>query len=288
MNPESFYDKVFSNGGIHMLKISFIGAGRMTQSFLQGLSVSDDFLNWDIMLSNRSFSKLETLQTLYPIRITQDNRECVRDADIVILAVKPQQLQDVIVEIRDEIQEHTLIISLAAAITLDQLSAWFNKPVKLIRFMPNTAVAIHLGSIAVCPSPIVSETEIQEILRLFKPLGSLYRLDENLIDAFIAASGSGIAFVYFLIDIFTKNAIAKGLPENDAKVLCLETFQAAVSMAKSQDLELSDLIDQVCSKGGTTIEGIKTLQASDLEVILNTTFEATMNRSKELSELLNR
>lgn len=271
-----------------MRKISFIGAGRMTQSFLQGLSASEDFLNGSIMLSNRSSGKLETLKALYPIQVTQDNTACVRNADIVILAVKPQQLKDVILEIRDEIEDNAIVISLAAAITLEQLSTWFGKPVKLIRFMPNTAVAINLGSIAVCPSSNLTEVDIQMVLGLFKPLGTLYLLEENLFDAYIAASGSGIAFVYYLIDTFTKNAIAKGIPERDAKILCLETFQAAISMAKSQNLELSDLIDQVCSKGGTTIEGIKTLQASNLDTILNDTFEATMKRSKELSESLNR
>lgn len=249
---------------------------------------SSDFRQFEVNVSNRTPQKLETLKSLFPILPVSDNRTCAGSADILVLAVKPQQMKDVIAEIRDCVNPQTIVISLAAALSLKQIESWFEHPVKLIRFMPNLGVAVGQGSLAVCCARTVSASDLDEVMSVFGPLGKFHVLPEPMIDSFIASSGSGIAFVFALIKAFSDTAARKGFTPEEARALTLETFSAALTLAQASDHSLSELIDQVCSKGGTTIEGIKVLNASNLTDILNQAFEATIARSKELSEILNR
>lgn len=263
------------------MKISFIGAGKMTHAFCEGLSHTDFFREHSVIISNPSTNKLNDLKEKYQCNITHNNVDCVVDMDIVILAVKPQQLHSVCQEIKEHIGQDTLIVSLAAGVSLSQLEQWLNYK-KIVRLMPNTAIAKNGGAIA-CTSSDLNQTTIDLIIDLFLPLGNIYVIDESKMNAYIAANGSGIAFVYELMRVFTKNAIEAGLDESIAQSIIQNTFSSASSMV-DESTDIQDLIDQVTSKAGTTIEGIKVMRDSDLEEIIKQTFRATILRAEEISK----
>lgn len=264
------------------MKISFIGAGNMTQAFLKGLCGS--LFEHEIWVSNRSPGKLDGID-IPNINKSIDNHRAVHDADLVVLAVKPHQMFELLETIRAEINPNAIIISLAAGLELDQLKDWLYPEAKLIRFMPNTAIALGCGSIAVCNNENIDALELNLIKDLFKPCGSLLDLDEAQFELFIAASGSGIAFVYQIMDCYVHALKELGLEERLAKSLITDTFFAASSMVKLNP-DLEDLMSRVASKGGTTIEGLNALRASQLKEILLEMSEKTILRSKQLREEL--
>ena len=263
------------------MKISFIGAGKMTHAFCEGLSHTDFFTEHQVTISNSSLGKLEELKSLYPITVTQSNVECIKHADLIVLAIKPQQLYSVTQEIKSYLNKDTIIVSLAAGVTLSQCEKWLNHS-KIIRLMPNTAIAKNSGAIA-CTTLNCTQEEIDTIVDLIQPLGNIYIIDESKMNAYIAANGSGIAFVYELMRVFTKQAIEFGLDESIAQSVVQNAFSAASQMV-DDTLDIQLLINQVTSKAGTTIEGINVLRQSELESILHRTFDATIHRAKEISQ----
>lgn len=269
------------------MKIAWIGAGRMTQAFLTGFQTSEP--SFDHHVSTRTVEKLKDLKHLFHVQVHTTNVECVKAANIVVLAIKPQQMQSVLSEIKNSISKETLVISIAAALSIKQLETWLEKPTKILRLMPNTAVALKQGSMAYAVNNYVESTDVQVFHQVFSPLGNLHAMDESKINAFIASSGSGIAFVYHLLDAFISAGAQQGFSHEEATQLSYETFEAALAMAKASKMSLSDLIDQVCSKGGTTIEGIQVLKNANLVEVFNQTFSATIQRSvalqKELGEV---
>ncbi|NTW90997.1 MAG: hypothetical protein HGA35_03570, partial [Erysipelotrichaceae bacterium] len=158
---------------------------------------------------------------------------------------------------------------------------WFNHR-KIIRLMPNTAIAKNSGAIA-CTTLNCTQEELDSIVDLIQPLGNIYIIDESKMNAYIAANGSGIAFVYELMRVFTKQAIEFGLDESIAQSVVQNAFNAASQMV-DDNTDIQMLIDQVTSKAGTTIEGINTLRQSELESIVYKTYEATIHRADEISQ----
>ena len=263
------------------MRISFIGAGKMTHAFCEGLSHTDFFTEHQVTISNSSLGKLEELKSLYPITVTQNNMECIKQADLIVLAIKPQQLYSVTQEIKSYLNKDTIIVSLAAGVTLSQCEKWLNHS-KIIRLMPNTAIAKNSGAIA-CTTLNCTQEEIDTIVDLIQPLGNIYIIDESKMNAYIAANGSGIAFVYELMRVFTKQSIEFGLDESIAQSVVQNAFSAASQMV-DDTTDIQSLIDQVTSKAGTTIEGINILRQSELESILHRTFDATIHRAEEISQ----
>ncbi len=264
------------------MKISFIGAGNMTQAFLKGLDRS--FFEHEVWVSNRSQAKFDMLD--YPnITTSLDNHKAIQNADIIILAIKPQQMFELLEASRMDIKSNAIVISLAAGLSMRQLERWMFPEVKLIRFMPNTAIALGIGSIAVCNNQNVDASELILVKELFKPCGSLIDIDENQFELFIAASGSGIAFVYQIMESYIQIMKELGLNEAQAKSMIIDTFIAASSMAKINP-DLEDLMNRVASKGGTTIEGLNVLRASKLNDILMDMCQKTIHHSQQLSEEL--
>jgi len=263
------------------MKISFIGAGKMTHAFCEGLASTDFFLQHSVTVSNPSVQKLNDLKNNYPLTITHNNLDCVKGMDIIVLAIKPQQLLSVCEEIKGNIGQDTLIVSLAAGVSLSQLEQWLGYS-KIVRLMPNTAITKNCGAMA-CVSNKLSQSEINTIINLFKPLGHIYVIDESQMNAYIAANGSGIAFVYELMRVFTKQAVEAGLDASMAQSIVQNTFSAASQMI-DDSTDIQTLIDQVTSKAGTTIEGINILRQSDLETIIQNTFNATILRAEEISK----
>lgn len=264
------------------MKISWIGAGNMTKSFLKGFEDKTGLVHH---VSSRRQESIDLLRQDFHFVPHQDNKSCVHNADIVVLAVKPQQLHDVCIEIKDDIPSDALVISIAVGINVDLLDTWLDHKFKLIRMMPTTAVSIKKGSIALCCNQKINTSDLQTISSTFGHVALLTPINENDMNVFVSNSGSGIAFVYRLMSAFVKASIEYGLDEESAKALVAQTFTAAAEMAKVNEMDLDLLIKNVSSKKGTTIEGLAILDKSIDQVVLDT-FSATQNRAAEIQEEL--
>lgn len=264
------------------MKISWIGAGNMTRSFLKGFENSTGIVNH---VSSRRQESIDLLRQDFHFVPHLDNKSCVRNADIVVLAVKPQQLHDVCEDIKDDIPEDAMVISIAVGISIELLEKWLGNKHKLIRMMPTTAVSIQKGSIALCCNHKINTSDLQKINSTFTQVALLTPIQESDMNVFVSNSGSGIAFVYRLMKAFVSASVDYGIDEEDAKALVVQTFSAASEMAKVNDMDLNQLIINVSSKKGTTVEGLAILDQS-IDQLIHNTFEATQNRASEIQKEL--
>lgn len=262
------------------MRIAWIGAGKMTESFLKGFEGEKNIIHY---VSSRRQESLDKLREQFHFIPQVDNVSCVQKADIIVLAVKPQQLHDLCIEIKDAIPKEAFVISIAVGISVHLLESWLGLDLKIIRMMPTTAVSIKKGSIAMCCNHKIKTQDLQKIYSVFESVAMLKPLLEEEMNIFVSNSGSGIAFVYRLMQAFVRASVDKGMNEEDAKTLVAQTFSASAEMAKENNLDFDQLILNVSSKKGTTIEGLAILDASIDQVILDT-FTATQNRADEIQK----
>lgn len=265
------------------MQIAWIGAGKMTQSFLKGFKEAK--VAHEHHVSSRTAASSLALQKDFDIEVHFNNVSCIKNAQLIVLAVKPSQLHDVCVEIKDFIPPDAFVISLAVGIDLNLLESWLGSTHKLIRMMPTTAVSIQKGSIALCCNDCIKTCDLQTLRSVFEPLAILHPVSEDDMNVFVANSGSGIAFVYRLMKAFMDASIKNGMDEFTSQELVAQTFDAAAAMAKNNAIDLEKLIQDVSSKNGTTVAGLAILDQSIDRIVLDT-FDATQKRADEIQKEL--
>ena len=258
------------------MKIAWLGSGKISNAFFTPLKTHVGF---EVFVYSRTYETLKSLETLYPIIACKTIEACVRDADMIVLAVKPNVIQSALNDLKPYLKESTLMVSLAAGISLQQLHQFSNHS-NIIRLMPSTAVSIQKSIMAICYDE-VSLNNLDHLNQFFAHFGQLIKIDETLMNAFIASSGSGIAYVYAMMDAMMVESKRLGFSEELARDIILKTFEAAVLMAKSHPLALEALMLQVASKGGTTEAGLLKLR-DPLQSLIHDTFEATLLKAKDL------
>lgn len=266
------------------LKISFIGGGNMARALISGL-LQQGFAASHINVIESDAGKRASLKNDFGINVTEQ-LPSVTHSDIIVLAVKPQQLRDVSIFLGSLLKQQ-LLISIAAGVRLHDLARWLGGYQAIVRVMPNTPAQIQLGVSALFASPAVSESQRQQADHLLKAVGqTLWLDDENQMDAVTAISGSGPAYVFYLIEAMQEAAVSLGFSIEQAKMLSLQTFAGASQLAIKSEVDIVDLRHQVTSKGGTTERAIQSMQAADIKRIIVEAANAAAHRSKELGDLL--
>ncbi|MCK5845436.1 MAG: pyrroline-5-carboxylate reductase [Victivallales bacterium] len=263
------------------MNIAFIGAGKMATAIVKGmLAAGSPFKKHEIIASDVSeeSAKLFTYKTGIPCAATP--RECVEKADFVLLAVKPQSISDAIAEISGAAAGKPLI-SIAAGVTLKTLMEGFETD-RVIRVMPNTPLMIGEGASVLAASPNATENDKKTALAIFAASGITYELDESLIDAVTAVSGSGPAYFFEMIDAMAEAGTKAGLPAEIAMELTIQTACGAAGMLKAKNGTPHELRDAVTSPGGTTAAALATMEKNNFRGLLNDAVEAAKNRSIEL------
>jgi len=271
---------------MQMKTISFIGAGNMANSIIRGLLAHHYDPN-HIYATNRNIEKLTTLQQQCGIHVTTNNIEAAQQADILVLAVKPQDLAAVCAQLQAIIGTNMpLILSLITGKTIATLEAQLqSKHLPIVRCVPNTPAALGYGITAGFVNAYVSEVQKENISMIFNAIGSSVWLDdETQLNAVTAVSGCGPAYFFYLMENFIKAAIAQGLPESIAKSLVKQTALGAAKMALASPEPLSVLRRHVASPGGSTEQGIKVLQQHHIAQILQEVIDAANKRATELAE----
>ncbi len=257
--------------------IGFIGGGNMAEAIIKGIFVKH---GGDIIVSEPVDKRRAYLEETYHIKTTPDNKEVVRNCNIIILAVKPQNMDDVTAQIADVISEDKIIVSIAAGITLSYLSSRLNTA-KIIRVMPNTPALVQEGMSVMSMCECMHDKEIGLIKDIFMSIGILISLPEKYMDAVTALSGSGPAFIAYFIEAMIEGGIKTGLSKDNATELAVQTLLGTARLLDT-GISPSKLREMVTSPKGTTAAGLKVLEGKGLKDIVTATIEAAANRSKEL------
>ncbi|MCF7956583.1 MAG: pyrroline-5-carboxylate reductase, partial [Phycisphaerae bacterium] len=214
-----------------MSSIGFIGAGNMAQAIINGIIQAGQFAPADVMVSDISGDRIIELFKMYGVTGVSNNTAIVQKADIIVLSVKPQVMASVLEEIKSSIKENSVVISIAAGITVDTISKTLGN-VQIIRVMPNTPSLVSEGMSGLY-SPNASDNTMQNALEIFSPIGkAVMDDDEDLIDAVTAISGSGPAYFFLLMEEMIKSAQKLGLTEDTATELVLQTAKGASILAE--------------------------------------------------------
>ncbi len=263
--------------------IGMIGTGNMGNALIDGLIRSGATSPERIICSDASDRQLATAHDKFKIATTTDNNEVVRSADIIIYAIKPQIMASVLKETADALDMSKLIISIAAGVPLAAIESLLRKDLRLIRVMPNVAVAVREGATAIAAGGHASKDDVKMAMAIFDSVGKSIFLKENdLMDAITGLSGSGPAYIFMIVDALADAGVKVGLSRKDALFLASQTILGAAKLLLETDAHPGQLKDSVTSPGGTAIAGLHTLEKGGLRTTLINAVEAAANRSKEL------
>lgn len=273
-------------------RISFIGAGNMAASLIGGL-LAQGVPAQSLRAADPGEAQRQQIGERFGIATFADNAAAVADADVVLLAVKPQVMKAVCKSLAPHLAEGTLVISIAAGISCDSLQRWLAQPgrptVAVVRCMPNTPALLRQGVSGLFASAEVSADQRALAERLLSAVGlALWLDDESLIDAVTAVSGSGPAYFFLMVEAMTAAGVRLGLPQATADQLSRQTALGAARMLCESDVEAAELRRRVTSPNGTTEAAIKAFQAGDFEALVQRALDAAAARSGELAEQLGR
>ena len=264
------------------MKIGFIGLGNMAKAMIGGMVDKKIVLPGDIVGTAKTKATGEVMSASYGIGIRDTNAEVAKEADVLILAVKPQFMEEVIKEIRGEISANTLIISIAAGKTIKWIEDTFGSEIKLVRCMPNTPAMVGAGCTGVCVNDRVSKEETDYSLKLMESFGMARLIPERLIDAVGAVSGSSPAFVFMFIEAMADAGVAAGMPRAQAYEFAAQAVYGSAKLVLESGKHPGELKDMVCSPGGTTIQGVRVLEEKGMRGAVMDALAAVVERTKEL------
>jgi pyrroline-5-carboxylate reductase len=266
--------------------IGFIGAGHMTLSLVSGLVESGIKPN-QIWVSDRNESKLKALSTQFGVNTESTNQAIAKAVRVLVLSVKPKDMQAVCLELQSLVQERMpLIISLAAGILTSQLARWLGANTAIVRAMPNTPALLRVGATGLYANTRSSEEQKNLAESLMRAVGvTVWVNHEHDMDIITALSGSGPAYFLLMMEWLQKGAEELGLSTNAARLLTLQTSLGAARMAMESDISLEELRKRIATPGGTTEAALKTLEAGGFRTLLKKTLEAAKTRSEEISHL---
>ncbi|MDR5659124.1 pyrroline-5-carboxylate reductase [Serpentinicella sp. ANB-PHB4] len=265
------------------LKIGFIGSGNMAEALIAGfVDYSKDIKNY-IFVTDKDKNKAMNLSGKYGIGHFLSNKETLRECDIIFLAIKPNVYSYVLEELKDIVEDRHILVSLAPGISNEYMESFFSKPVKLIRTMPNTPVHVKEGMIVASPNAQIKDVDLEIVVSLLSSVGKVDIIQENLMDAIPAISGSSPAYVYLLIEALADGAVLQGIPRDKAYAYGAQAVLGAAKMVLDTETHPGKLKDHVCSPGGTTIEAIYSLEKSGFRGSIIKAMEACTEKTKRLN-----
>ncbi len=268
-------------------RITFIGCGNMGRSLIGGLIANGLSVN-SITGTDVNAEQRQTTASQFNIEVLEDNQQAIKDADVVVLAVKPQSMQETLQAIKaDLVQEKPLLISIAAGIQLSDLGKWAGDELAIVRTMPNTPALIQSGATALCANQFTSDAQRDLAEAIMRSVGlALWLDDETLMDAVTALSGSGPAYYFLIMEVMEKAATQLGLSQEHARLLTLQTAFGAAKMALESNHDTETLRKQVTSPGGTTEQALNVLMNGGIEDLFKDALKAAQKRSAELAATL--
>lgn len=263
-------------------KLAFIGGGNMAEAIISGLLDKLVIERTNITVLEKRPERCVYLEK-YGIRAVTDEIESIKNADIIVLAIKPQQFAEVVEQLRP-VRPDSLVISILAGTRIERIEQALGGPVRVVRVMPNTPALVGEGMAGISAGTNATEDDITVTKFIFDQLGKSVIVPEPMLDLVTGVSGSGPAYVFYCIEALTEAAIQMGMREDQAQLLVAQTFKGAVELLISSGESAAELRKKVTSKGGTTEQGLAVLTKHDMKKIFFETVQAATNRSVELSQ----
>jgi pyrroline-5-carboxylate reductase len=263
--------------------LGFLGGGNMGEALVRGLTKTGTVPADHVLMSDVRADRLEELKRRYGVVVTTDNLKVVRRADVVILAVKPQILGEVL----DEIAPATpgkLLISVAAGVATTEIRRHLPPGTRLIRVMPNTPALVLEGATAIARAAGLEPGDLDTARAIFEAVGRIVVLDEGMMDAVTGLSGSGPAYIALVVEALADGGVRVGLDRQTAMTLAMQTVLGSARLLIDTGMHPGQLKDMVSSPGGTTIAGIHTLESGGLRRTLIDAVERATQRSRELGQ----
>jgi pyrroline-5-carboxylate reductase len=261
---------------------AFLGAGNMAEALIRGLIRAGSARPEDILATGRRKERLDVVAKTYGVRTTTDNVAAAREADIVVLSVKPQALDALLTQVAPVIDVRKLVVSVAAGVPIAALERRLGAGARIVRTMPNTPSLVGAGACAISRGAHATDADLETVTRLFDAVGLTTVVDENLLDAVTGLSGSGPAYIFLIIEALSDAGVKVGLPRYTALKLAAQTVLGSAQLLLETGEHPGHLKDQVTSPGGTAIAGLHTLEAGGLRTTLMNAVEAATRRAGEL------
>lgn len=266
------------------MKYGFIGLGNMATAIIKGMCNSGDFKSSSIYGYNRTKAKSTNLATTYGIEASNSIEELMSNCDIIILSVKPQMLVDVLPEVKKHLLDRHVIVSIAAGKNISYFLENLSQATPIIRVMPNINAIVGASTSCYTASEQVSEAQLKLVTSLFETVGSIIEIPEHLFSIFTTIGGASPAFTYMYIDALARAAVREGMPKSMALDIAANAVLGSAKMILQSQEHPWELVDQVCSPGGTTIQGVSSLQSNHFETTIHDAVAAVTNKDRSLSK----
>lgn len=269
--------------------LAFLGAGSMGGAILRGVVASGIRIDGGITATNRTAAKAEAfagLDGVTSIALAErpdGNAEAAASARIVLVGVKPAMVPDLLREIAPHLTDDAIVVSVAAGVTLQTFADVLGADARVIRSMPNTPSTVRKGVTGLAAGSAATAEDLALVRRLFETVGAVVEVPESQIDALSTISGSGPAYVYLLIEEFTKAAVGMGFAEADARLMVEQTFIGATALLDASGQDPAELRRRVTSPKGTTERAVAVLQDAQLDRTFADAAAAALARAKELA-----
>jgi pyrroline-5-carboxylate reductase len=263
-------------------QIAFIGGGAMAEALVRGILAKGLYPASDILISDPLDRRRDYLASEFGVQVTAHNRDCLA-SPMVLLAVKPNNLDDALDAMAPAWTPKTTLVSILAGKTLSDISRLLPEGVPVVRVMPNTPSLIGCGMAAFAANGATTAEQKDMAVRLFEAVGEVVELPEAYFDSVTGLSGSGPAYVFLIIEALIEAGVYQGLPRRIARQLVLQTVIGSSKMVKETGMHPAELKEQVTSPGGTTAAGLQVLEAAALRSILIQSVKAATQRSEKLS-----
>jgi pyrroline-5-carboxylate reductase len=261
--------------------VAVLGAGVMGETLLSGL-LRAGWSPGDLLLTERRPDRAAELAERFAVRAC-DNADAARSADTLVLVVKPQDIEALLTEIHDDLRPGALVVCIAAGITTAFVEARLPAGVAVVRVMPNTPALVDEGMAAVSPGAHCDSSHLERAEALLRATGRVVRLPEYHQDAVTAISGSGPAYIFYVVEAMIEAGVLLGLPRSTSSELVVQTLYGAATMLRETGEHPTVLREQVSSPAGTTMAAVRQLDDHKVRAAFLTAMEAARDRSRELS-----
>ena len=265
-------------------KLGFIGAGNMATALVKGLTRSGLYTPDRLLASDPDESKIKAITESFGLEESRNNRALVRDSAIVLIAVKPQVIREVLEDVKDEIRTGHLVISIAAGIPIKIIHSIIGSDIPVIRVMPNTPALIQKGISALAPGKTATSEHLETAKVIFDAIGDTVLVQEEMMDAVTALSGSGPGFLFRIMECFIEAGEKIGFDNEISQRLVIQTFLGSTQLAEESEKTLSELRTMVTSPGGTTEAGLAVFEQKGLGDGIRAVVEAAYQRGVELGK----
>jgi pyrroline-5-carboxylate reductase len=268
--------------------VGFIGAGNMGEILIRGLIQSGKVTKSNILACDISRERLDHISKTYGVKTTLSGKELVKKASIIIIAVKPQNIDELLDSLSTLSHEDHLFISIVAGVTAEKIAEKMHHQAGIIRAMPNAPASVLAGITALYPGRNVASADLERAVSIFECVGSTVIIkNEALMDVVTGLSGSGPAYVFLAIESLSDAGVQLGISRPESSLLAAQTVYGAAKMLLETGKHPSELKDLVATPGGTTFAGLKMLEKCNFRSTIMEAVEAATKRSRELGILIN-